>query len=91
MIQYSNFIALEMLILIILFVIIIVTVIAVAIKRKSPSQVQEEPQITEEFEENVSTITKEQDARSMKILKERLAKGEITKEEYDELKKEFEK
>lgn len=33
---------------------------------------------------------KKQNEKSLKILKERLAKGEITKEEYDELKKEFE-
>jgi hypothetical protein len=30
------------------------------------------------------------DVKNLGILKERLAKGEITKEEYDELKKEFE-
>jgi len=33
---------------------------------------------------------KEKDVKNIGILKERLAKGEITKEEYDELKKEFE-
>jgi len=33
---------------------------------------------------------KEKDVKNIGIIKERLAKGEITKEEYDELKKEFE-
>lgn len=33
---------------------------------------------------------KQDDVKNLGILKERLAKGEITKEEYDELKKEFE-
>lgn len=33
--------------------------------------------------------SKKDDVKNLGILKERLAKGEITKEEYDELKKEF--
>lgn len=41
-------------------------------------------------ENDESSEINEQNAKSLKILKERLAKGEITKEEYDELKKEFE-
>ncbi len=43
----------------------------------------------EEIPQDDSSEISEQNARSLKILKERLAKGEITKEEYDELKKEF--
>ena len=50
----------------------------------------------EEFEddepkEEYSAVKKEQDINSLKIVKERLAKGEISKDEYDDLKKEFEK
>lgn len=51
-----------------------------------------------EIQENIPTsdfestedLKKEQNNNSLKILKERLAKGEITREEYDELKKNFE-
>lgn len=43
----------------------------------------------DETENDESSEINEQNAKSLKILKERLAKGEITKEEYDELKKEF--
>jgi len=43
-----------------------------------------------QISDNMSDINKEQNAKSLKILKERLARGDISKEEYDELKKEFE-
>lgn len=43
----------------------------------------------DETKNDESSEINEQNAKSLKILKERLAKGEITKEEYDELKKEF--
>ena len=41
-------------------------------------------------ENNIASKKQEQNKQTIKILKERLAKGEITKKEYDELKKEFE-
>ncbi|MSV33707.1 MAG: SHOCT domain-containing protein [Nitrosarchaeum sp.] len=42
------------------------------------------------IQDDLSDINKEQNTRSLKILKERLARGDISKEEYLYLKKEFE-
>ena len=40
------------------------------------------------FDKEISSV--DSDVKNLGILKERLAKGEISKEEYDDLKKEFE-
>ncbi len=69
---------------IIIFVIVIVSVIAVVRKRKKKSI---GIGLVDVGSDSKETLTKNE--KPLKILKERLAKGEITKEEYDELKKEF--
>ena len=85
MIQYYNMIgSTELIFLIIIGVIIIVAISAVRKRKNRDIIAQDEPQ------GNVSTVKEEQNANSLKILRERLAKGEITKEEYDKLKNEFE-
>ena len=48
------------------------------------------PQSSVVEDDTLEKIKDEQNTRSLKILKERLAKGEITKEEYEDLKKGFE-
>jgi uncharacterized membrane protein len=55
-------------------------------KRKRKPQVSETKTSDEKIEPSVET---EQNERALNILKGRLVKGEITKEEYDKLKKEF--
>ena len=53
----------------------------------------ENSSITSENQDDKATFNQKidnDDLKNLGILKERLAKGEITKEEYDELKKEFE-
>lgn len=47
------------------------------------------PRTRSKIDESEKQTEKEDNMKNMGILKERLAKGEITKEEYDELKKEF--
>lgn len=47
------------------------------------------PRTKSQIDESKKPDEKEDNIKNIGILKERLAKGEITKEEYDELKKEF--
>ncbi|WP_218841250.1 SHOCT domain-containing protein [Nitrosopumilus cobalaminigenes] len=93
MMQYVNMIGTTELLVLILFVIPIIVVIAIVASRKSKNTFQEDmsdlqsnPPVTEE---NPDKIKNDQNNNSLNILKTRLAKGEITKAEYDELKKEF--
>ena len=65
--------------------VVIAVVIGIMRKRKNANaKVKDGPQ------ENLTEIKHDQNIKSLNIIKERLAKGEISKEEYDELKKEFE-
>lgn len=47
------------------------------------------PKTESKIDESKKPNEKEDNVKNIGILKERLAKGEITKEEYDDLKKEF--
>jgi Short C-terminal domain len=47
------------------------------------------PRTESKIDESKKSDEKEDNIKNIGILKERLAKGEITKEEYDDLKKEF--
>ncbi|NIP61468.1 MAG: hypothetical protein GWN01_05035 [Nitrosopumilaceae archaeon] len=67
-----------------IIVVIIVVPIAVWKKRKS-----NQANYDEEEEEEYEDEEYEDDSKYLGILKERLAKGEITRDEYDKLKKEF--
>lgn len=75
-------------ILSLILIVVIVVVIAVVIKKKRKPKTSQTNTVVEKIEPSVET---EQNERALSILKGRLAKGEITKKEYDELKKEFEK
>ena len=74
------------LVLILIVVGIVIGVAVVIRKRKRKPQVSETKTSDEKIEPSVET---EQNERALNILKGRLAKGEITKKEYDKLKKEF--
>lgn len=74
------------LVLILIVVGIVIGVTVVIRKRKRKPQVSETKTKDEKIEPSAET---EQNERALNILKGRLAKGEITKEEYDKLKKEF--
>src|SRR3989338_2977676 len=79
-------------ILVIIGVVIgIVVWISLLIKTRKRNKAKNyESRIDSTNDEKIETpIEKEQDDKALSILKERLAKVEITKKEYDELKKEF--
>ena len=58
---------------------------------KHESYIEEvEKKLSEESKANEGSFEDQKDSEFLGILKQRLAKGEITKEEYHELKKEFE-
>jgi uncharacterized membrane protein len=71
----------ELIYVIILGIIIAVVISAIRKRKNQDVIVDDDTNITKIQEHNTS---------SMKILRERLAKGEITKEEFDKLKSEFE-
>lgn len=74
------------LVLILIVVSIVIGVTVVIKKRRRKPQVSE---IKTEDGKMKQSIEIEQNERALNILKGRLVKGEITKEEYDKLKKEF--
>lgn len=81
---FTNFIAGQEWFFLIIIGIIAAVVISAIRKRKNKDI------IVQDNSKNYSTSIKEQNEKSLKILKERLAKGEIKKDEYENLKKEFE-
>lgn len=64
---------------------IIIGVVVAAVRRKKKKKVE----IGLEDVGSNSEQTQDQNKKALSILKERLAKGEISKEEYEKLKEEF--
>ncbi len=93
--QFDNFTGFaggELLYILIMFAVIIIVVIVTRKReaRKSKEILNSAKQKTiAEYEEkeNISTLEKQLNENPLDILKERLAKGEITKKEYGKLKK----
>jgi uncharacterized membrane protein len=82
-----NYLFYDYILFTILALIILIPLIAIfVIKKRKNGNIETKHDI----KNTSSKIINEQNTKSMNILKERLAKGEISKYEYDELKKEFE-
>ncbi len=84
MIYNSLFIAGQEIFFLIIIVVIIAVVISLVRKRNNSNIIVKDESV------DIGKIQEEQNTSSLKILKERLAKGEITKEEFNKLKSEFE-
>jgi uncharacterized membrane protein len=83
-----NYLFYDFILLMVLIVaIIIVTIIIIIILKK---RMKSSTKTKDVVQKDISRINDEQNTKSINIIKERLAKGEISKEEYDKLKKEFE-
>ena len=98
--SFTGFIMGEGLLLLIIMVAGTITVIISMIKWEERKRKKKEKilngmkqKTTAEYKEkeNISTLEKQQNGNPLDILKERLAKGEITKKEYGKLKKYLEK
>lgn len=77
----------DFILLIPLAIIGIIIAVVIGIKRRKKVQ---NIIIHDTLPKNTQRIRDEQNNNSLNILKERLAKGEISKEEYNQLRKEFE-
>jgi uncharacterized membrane protein len=84
MISNSLYIAGQEIIFLIIIAVIISVVISLVRKRTNSNIIVKDENV------DIRKIQEEQNTNSLKILKERLAKGEITKEEFNKLKIEFE-
>jgi len=80
-------VGMEWLIIVIVVVVIIVASVSIGLSIRK-KRLESRPVSSELDQENA--IKKAQNQKALDILKSRLVKGEITKEEYDNLKKEFE-
>lgn len=79
--------------LIVIIIIIVITIVAITKRRKSHKKGKEKSSyksVGVQTSKNMESNKELDDVKNLGIIKERLAKGEISKEEYDELKKEFE-
>ena len=77
----------DFILLIPLAIIGIIIAVVIGIKRRKKGQ---DVMVDDFKQKDTLTFKDEQNTHSLKILRERLAKGEISKEEYNKLEKEFE-